>query len=105
MKTIQAHVPDYLARLAAEAAALDVTSEETNKLLDDLCTLAERCHLSGRWQPILADPDDEAFAHLASEAKADCLVTHNQRHYEPIRQRGIRVVTPKAFLDRVRAGS
>ena len=66
-------------------------------MLDDFCVLAERCHLSDRWQPLLPDPDDEAFAHLASEAKADHLVTHNQRHYEPIRQRGIRVVTRRRF--------
>jgi len=96
---------EYEEILLREAAELGITREETNKLLDDFCVLAERCHLSGRWQPLLPDPDDEAFAHLASEAKADYLVTHNQRHYEPIRHRGIRVVTPKAFLDTVRAGT
>jgi predicted nucleic acid-binding protein len=96
---------EYQEILLREAAVLDITPEETGRLLDDFCALAEHCHLSGRWQPLLPDPDDEAFAHLASEAKADCLITHNQRHYEPIRQRGIRVVTPKAFLDMVRAGS
>src|SRR5687767_4512646 len=67
---------DYEEILLREATSLGITPEETNKLLDDLCVLAERCHLSGRWQPLLPDPDDEAFAHLAIEAKADYLVTH-----------------------------
>ncbi len=96
---------EYEEILLREAVVLGVTPEETGKLLDDLCVLAERSHLSNRWLPLLPDPDDEPFAHLASESKADYLVTHNQRHYEPIRQRGIRVVTPKAFLDTVRAGT
>lgn len=95
---------EYEEILLRESAALAITPAETAKLLDDFCTLAERCHPSERWQPLLPDPDDEAFAHLASEAQADYLVTHNQAHFEPLRQRGIRVVTPKAFLDTVRAG-
>ena len=98
-------VTEYEEILLREADALGMSHEETGKLLDDICALAERCHLSGRWQPLLADPEDEAFAHLASEAEADYLVTHNQRHYEAIRQRGIRVVTPRLFLDTVRAGT
>ena len=96
---------EYEEILLREATMLGITQEETSKLLDDLCVLAERWHLSGCWQPLLSDPDDEAFAQLASESKADYLVTHNQRHYEPIQQHGIRVVTPKAFLDTVRAGT
>jgi predicted nucleic acid-binding protein len=95
---------EYEEILLREAIVLGLTQEETSKLLDDICALAERCHLSGRWQPLLSDPDDEAFAHLAFESKADYLVTHNQRHYEPMRQLGIRVVTPKDFLDTVRSG-
>lgn len=95
---------EYEEILLREATVLGITPEETSSLLDDICILAERCRLSGSWQPLLSDPDDEAFAHLASEAKADYLVTHNLRHYEPIRQRGIRVVTPKAFLVSVQAG-
>ena len=95
---------EYEEILLRESAALGITPAETAKLLDDFCTLAERFRPSGRWQPLLPDPDDKAFAHLASDAKADYLVTHNQTHFEPIRQRGIRVVTPKVFLDTVRAG-
>jgi predicted nucleic acid-binding protein len=96
---------EYEEILPREAVALGITLEVTSKMLDDFCALAERCHPSGRWQPLLPDPDDEAFAHLASEAKADCVITHNLRHYEPIQRRGIRVVTPKGFLDMVRSGS
>lgn len=95
---------EYEEILLREATVLGITPEETSSLLDDICILAERCRLSGSWQPLLSDPDDEAFAQLASEAKADYLVPHNLRHYEPIRQRGIRVVTPKAFLVSVQAG-
>jgi predicted nucleic acid-binding protein len=53
---------------------------------------------------LLPDPDDEAFAHLAFEVNADYLVTHNQKHYEPAKERGIRAVTPREFLRIVRSG-
>ncbi len=96
---------EYEEILLREATVLGITQEETSKLLDDLCVLAERWHMSGLWQPLLLDPDDEAFAHLACESEADYLVTHNQRHYEPMRQREIRVVTPKTFLETIRAGT
>lgn len=65
--------------LLREAIALGIRQEEISKLLDDLCA-------------------------LAFESKADYLVTHNQRRYEPMRQSGIRVVTLKDFLDTVQSG-
>ena len=97
-------VTEYEEILLRERVVLGITPAETSQLLNDFCTLAERCHPSGQWQPLLPDPDDEAFAILASEANADSLVTHNRQHYGPARQLGIQVVTPKEFLDKVRAG-
>jgi predicted nucleic acid-binding protein len=95
---------EYEEILRRETVVLNLAPADISGLLDDLCALAERHQLSGPWQPLLPDPDDEAFAHLASAANADYLVTHNQRHYEPLARRGIRVVTPKEFLAMVRAG-
>jgi predicted nucleic acid-binding protein len=51
---------------------------------------------------MLPDPDDEAFAHLAVEAKVDCLVTFNIRHLAPLRKTGILVMTAGEFLAKVR---
>ena len=95
-------VTEYEEILQREASLLRITSDEIAKLLDDLCAPAECHRLSGPWQPILSDPDDEAFVHLASEAKADYLISHNRQHYGPAGQCGIQVVTPREFLGTIR---
>ncbi len=94
---------EYEEVVKREAAALDLTLADADELLDVLCLLAEPCTVSDRWTPILTDPSDEALVQLASEAKANCLVTHNRRHLEPATRLGIKVLAPKQFLDIVRA--
>lgn len=94
---------EYEEIVKREAAALGLTLADADKLLDALCLLAEPCTMSSRWLPILNDPSDEALVHLAFEAAADCLVTHNRRHLEPAIGLGMKVLAPKQFLDIVRA--
>ena len=71
-------VTEYEEILLRERVVLGIKPAETSQLLDDFCTLAERRHPAGQWQPLLPDPDDEAFALLASEAKAGL-----PRHAQP----------------------
>ena len=94
---------EYEEVLKREASSLGLTLPEIDSFLDALCVLAEQCHPSGGWVPLLADPDDEAFAHLAAELRADALTTFNVRHFIPARDRGIPVMTPAAFLAKLRA--
>jgi predicted nucleic acid-binding protein len=95
---------EYEEILLRESGALRISPDEISKLLDDFCVLAECCRISSSWEPLLPDVDDESFAQLASEAKADFLVTYNQADFEPIRTR-VRVVTPREFLATLRAES
>ena len=71
-------------------------------MLDDLCALAERRHLSTAWIPVLNDPDDEAQVHPAFETGVEYIVTHNLRHLDAARKLGIGVLTPKEFLNVLR---
>jgi predicted nucleic acid-binding protein len=87
--------------LKREAASLAMSAGEIDRFLDALCLLAEQRHPSDNWLPLLSDPDDESFAHLASEAQADVLATFNVRHFAPARERGIPVMTPAEFLARL----
>jgi predicted nucleic acid-binding protein len=52
--------------------------------------------------PVLTDPDDEALVQLAVESRAEYLVTHNVRHLRAAETIGVRVVTPGAFLSRLK---
>ncbi len=94
---------EYEEVLKREASSLGLALPEIDRFLDSLCLLAEQCHPSSNWIPLLADPDDEAFAHLADDARADALATFNIRHFKPARERGIPVMTPSEFLAMLRA--
>jgi predicted nucleic acid-binding protein len=52
---------------------------------------------------VLSDPDDEALAHLAVEARADYLVSHNIKHLMPARHLGVKLLAPRDFLAIIRA--
>jgi predicted nucleic acid-binding protein len=55
------------------------------------------------WPVALPDPDDERFLAVAA-ATAGVLVTDNVRHFPVASRRGVIVLTPREFLDRVRTG-
>jgi predicted nucleic acid-binding protein len=61
-------------------------------------TAIDECLLFGTDPEALPDPDDEAFAQLALEAKVGYLVTCNLRHFPSDRLPALRVVSPKDFL-------
>ena len=93
---------EYEEILEREARALNLTHDQIDKLLNALCTLAEQHNVSTLWLPVLNDPDDEFLIHLAVEAKADYLVTHNVRHFAPATLSGIKLVAPRDFLAIIR---
>jgi putative PIN family toxin of toxin-antitoxin system len=48
----------------------------------------------------LPDPDDSVFLEAAVAAGADWLITGNARHFPAESRQGIRVVDPRAFIER-----
>lgn len=98
-------VTEYEEILQREATVLGLVPAEIGPLLDDLCLLAERHPRLEPREPMLPDPDDEAFAQLADAARADALLTHNLAHFEPALRLGIPVVTPRDFLGTLRSSA
>jgi putative PIN family toxin of toxin-antitoxin system len=94
---------EYEEILKREATVLDFSAERIDKLLNALCSLADRRQLSESWVPALTDSDDEALVHLAVEARADYLVSHNIRHLAPARKLGVTLLEPREFLAILRA--
>lgn len=93
---------EYEEILRRDAAALNLTHERTDCLLDAICSIAERRQVSDVWAPVLPDPDDEAFVQLAVEAGADHLVSHNLGHLAPARKLGVNLLAPREFLAIIR---
>ncbi len=47
----------------------------------------------------LPDPDDEVFLEVARSGGAECLVTGNIRHFPEKRCCGVRILSPREFID------
>ena len=89
---------EYDEVLKRECPAFGVTVATVDRFLDALCAASTYFRTSSFWKPALPDPDDEAFAQLALEAKVGYLVTCNRRHFPSERLPALQIVTPKEFL-------
>ncbi len=68
-----------------------------------LAALASACEpveTRFQWRPQLSDADDELVLEVAVNGRADALVTHNVRDFEPAaRKFGLRILKPGELLE------
>ncbi len=85
-------------QFSGQALSLERPLETVDRYQDAICARASFFKTTAFWKPALPNPDDEAFAQLALEAKVGYLVTHNQRHFPADRLPALKVTLPKEFL-------
>jgi len=56
-------------------------------------------HNAAPLQHVLPDPDDHPFLEVAMAASANALITGNIKHFPVDTRHGVRVVTPREFLN------
>lgn len=91
-------VCEYESVLKRTELGIDWTSAELDELLDIICFLGVKHNIWYLWRPLLPDVEDEFIAELAIAAQADAIVIHNVRDFKGIEKFGIKVLTPKEFL-------
>jgi putative PIN family toxin of toxin-antitoxin system len=89
--------PEHLAPGRRTPAVVD-------EFLDAFCALAQPVHLHYLWRPQLRDPADEMVLEAALNGSADVLVTLNLEDFAPAQQFELPVLSPGAFLHRLRSG-
>ena len=72
-----------------------------SNILDYLCAVAQRHQIFYLWRPFLKDPKDDMVLELAVTANCDFIVTYNKRDFQGAEHFGLRVVTPKEFLEEI----
>ncbi len=77
---------------------IGLTAEDVEEVLDYICKVAKPRRVFYLWRPLLADPRDDMVLELAVVAKCSHIVTYNRRDFQGAERFGIRVATPKAFL-------
>ena len=82
-----------------QVAVHNLTSAQIQKALDGLASVSEIVNVNFSWRPQLRDPNDEMVLDLAVNGRADALITHNVRDFEPAAQSfGLKILTPSEFL-------
>jgi len=92
-------VLEYEAAASRTAPAIGLSGQDVGNILDYVCRVANRRKVFFLWRPFLRDPKDDHVLELAVEAGCGFIITHNVRHFVRVEQFGLRVVTPKEFLE------
>ena len=91
-------VLEYEDVLSRSELNLNLTEKEIERLLDIICLLGVKHEIWYLWRPFLQDAGDEFVAEVAVTAQAKAIVTQNVRDFKGMEKFGIKVLTPKEFL-------
>jgi putative PIN family toxin of toxin-antitoxin system len=83
------------------AAELDLPLELVDDIVDYLCAVSAHRKIHFLWRPYLRDVDDDFILELAVESRCDAIVTYNKKDFEGVERFGLRVLTPKEFLEEI----
>lgn len=81
----------------------DLRASDVDDILDYLCMIAVLHEIYFLWRPFLSDPQDDMVLELAVAAQCKIIVTYNKQDFRGVEQFGIRVLTPREFLQEIGA--
>ena len=76
-----------------------IPDEDIDNILDFLCRVANFHEIFFLWRPYLKDFKDDFVFELAMAAGCDIIITYNKKDFKGVEKFGIRVLTPKEFLE------
>jgi putative PIN family toxin of toxin-antitoxin system len=75
-----------------------VSEANVDVFLDGLCSIAEWHKIFYLWRLLAIDPNDAFLLELAVRVNADFIITYNAKDFPAAAGFGIKLVTPKEFL-------
>ncbi|MFZ5477351.1 MAG: PIN domain-containing protein [Myxococcota bacterium] len=82
---------------------IGISAGEVGDILDYLCSVAIRRPVFFLWRPTLPDPKDDMVLELAVDAGAPVIITFNGRDFAGAERFGVRVLTPREYLQEIGA--
>jgi predicted nucleic acid-binding protein len=93
---------EYEATLLRHAGELQIDPNDAAGLVDYICQIATAHEIFFLWRPFLQDAGDDLVLEVAVAAGSDAIVTHNVKDFRGAEKFGIRILTPKQFLQELR---
>jgi putative PIN family toxin of toxin-antitoxin system len=92
---------EYEYVLKRESAALGLTDQDIDVLVEYWCSIAHLQEIHFLWRPALGDPKDDHVLELAVASGSDLVVTHNIRDFAQSGAWGVTAIRPGEFLRRI----
>jgi len=75
-----------------------ISEADVDILIDGLCTISKCQNVFYLWRLLAKDPNDAFILELAVRVNADFIITYNENDFPAAADFGIKLVTPKEFL-------
>jgi putative PIN family toxin of toxin-antitoxin system len=92
---------EYEEILKREQDRLNLNDQDIDNLIEGICTIANQRSIFYLWRPVAKDPDDDFLIDLAVECQASFIITYNRKDLEAAEKFGVKLLTPKQFLQHI----
>jgi putative PIN family toxin of toxin-antitoxin system len=92
-------VLEYEEALKRNKSKIALTKSEIDAVIDYICSVAENREIFYLWRPLLKDPKDDMVLELAVESDCDYIVSYNKKDFIGSEKFGIKILTPKEFIN------
>ena len=75
------------------------TDSDIEDFINYLCKVGIKTKLFYLWRPYLKDPFDDHVLEVTIQSNASTIVTYNKRDFKEAENLGIKILTPKEFLE------
>ena len=92
---------EYEAVAKRTVSEIALTIEDLENIIDYIIRCSTHWKIHYLWRPGLKDPADDMLLELAVAAGCEAIITYNKNDFGGVERFGIRVVTPREFLQEI----
>ena len=94
-------VLEYEDVLLRKSMTLPVGKDVIDDVINSLCAVGQHHEIYFLWRPYLRDSKDELVLEIAVASQSEYIITYNKKDFSGVNEFGIKVLTPKEFLQKI----